>query len=123
MNVRERSAGETIGAGVVVSDILACGGSWQKTIAALCANKPNPSETASAEVSLRASLVLFVESLNLFSILCFYLCVELKGDNRRGQQTAPSKSPLGFADTKPPRVRLRWFCMLSYTGIFLTSGL
>src|SRR5262249_7289397 len=58
----------------VASDVLMFRACWPKA----GANKPNPSERASAG-SLRASLALFVESLNLFSIFTFYLCVEMMG--------------------------------------------
>jgi hypothetical protein len=90
MNTRERSAGEAIGACCTggVSDIFfsigVCwletvepsGDCWLKTIEPLDANKPNPSERASAGVSIRPRFALVIESLNLFSIFAFYLCVE-----------------------------------------------
>src|SRR5882672_284525 len=90
MNTRERSAGEAIGACCAegVSDILFSSGvcwlgavessgvCWPKTIEPLDANKPNPSERASAGINIRPRFALVIESLNLFSIFAFYLCVE-----------------------------------------------
>jgi hypothetical protein len=85
MNTRESSAGEGSGVGVsgafslcacCPEDIAPSGACWPKTIEPLDPNKPNPSERASAGVNIRKRGALFIESLNLFSIFVFYLCVE-----------------------------------------------
>jgi hypothetical protein len=52
------------------------GACWPKTVEPLGANKPNPSERASAGANIQPRGALFTESLNLFSIFVFYLCVE-----------------------------------------------
>src|SRR5262249_37167780 len=78
MNARESSEGEPVGADLGATD-LACGACWPRTGALLGANKPNPSETASAGTSLCASLTLFVESLNLFSIYVFTSVLNFRG--------------------------------------------
>src|SRR5262249_13085495 len=114
MNARESSVGEAIrdcwDASEILSYICDCGACWPKTSALSGANKPNPSETASDRVSLRAGLTLFVEPSNLFSIFVFYLCVEMKGvSDRSGFKTASRKSPYGFAKTNSPCVSLLYF--------------
>jgi hypothetical protein len=85
MNTRESSAGEGNVAAVsgafsfcacCPEAIAASGTCWPKTIEPLDANKPNPSERASAGVNIRPRSALFIDSLNLFSIFVFYLCVE-----------------------------------------------
>src|SRR5262245_22683376 len=88
MKARESSAGEASWDGLSVSDLITfavggafavggvfavSGSSWPKTSAWLGANKPNPSERASAGVNLRARFALLIESSNLFSIFMFYL--------------------------------------------------
>jgi hypothetical protein len=75
MKARESSAGEASW-GLSVSDFITfavSGSSWPKTNAWLDANKPNPSERASAGVNLRARFALLVDPLNFFSIFVFYL--------------------------------------------------
>jgi hypothetical protein len=76
-------------------------------------NKLNPSERASAVMSLRVGFALFVESLNLFSIFMFYLCVEIGSKWQERFLNRPTKSLRGFAKTNPPRAPLICFCVLN----------
>jgi hypothetical protein len=76
-------------------------------------NKLNPSERASAEMSLRVGFALFVESLNLFSIILFYLCVEMGGKWQERFSNRPTKSLHGSVKTNPQRAPLLCFCVLN----------
>src|SRR6266498_3948504 len=77
INTRESSAGEgsVVGVSGAFSFCACCpeaiassGACCPKTIEPLDANKPNPSERASAGVNIRTRGALFIESLNRFTV-------------------------------------------------------